>query len=123
MQPVQTRGMYRTHTFHANSTLAQDGTAFEVGSMRTLTVEIVSSSLVSARTVAFKAVRDSGTMQPLVGINISSASLTPAVTTTGTNELWQFDVTGLEQVYMDITAFTGSTGNTGVTIKGKAVSQ
>jgi hypothetical protein len=50
-----------------------------------------------------------------MGIKVSD--LSTGVSTTGTGEVWQFDVTGLEEVIMDLTAVSG--GN--VSVKGRAV--
>lgn len=57
----------------------------------------------------------SGADIPLMGVNLST--LATAISTTGTGELWQFDITGLSKVFMDLTAV--ATGP--VTVKGKAV--
>ena len=102
-------------TFHDAVTSTSQGTPFIVGRFRTLTIEVTSAGGNSARTVAFKATGPSGTAISITGTNIGA--LTTGASTTGTGELWQFDVTGLSTVIMDLTAITG--GN--VTVKGKAV--
>jgi hypothetical protein len=100
-------------TFHNAATAAADGNSFPVGRYRTLTVEIYGTS--ATRTVAFMGVGPSGAAYAISGVKLSD--LTTGTTTTGTGELWQFDITGLSQVIMDLTAVAG--GN--VTVKGKAV--
>jgi hypothetical protein len=100
-------------TFHNAATTAADGDAFTVGAYKTLNIEIYGTS--TTRTVAFMGVGPSGTAYAISGVKLFD--LTTGTSTTGTGELWQFDITGLTQVIMDITAVTG--GN--VTVKGKAV--
>lgn len=102
-------------TFHDAATAAADGTAFTVEGYKTLTVEITRTAGTS--TVAFMAEGPSGADIPLMGVNLST--LATAISTTGTGELWQFDITGLTKVFMDLTAV--ATGP--VTVKGKAVAQ
>ena len=100
-------------TFHDAATVAADGTALTVGGLKTLTVEIYGSS--TSRTVEFKGAGPEGTYRPITGLNMQT--LLTDITTTGTAELWQFDITGLVSVIMDLSAVAG--GN--VTIKGRAV--
>jgi hypothetical protein len=50
-----------------------------------------------------------------MGVRLSD--LATGINTTGTAEYWQFDVTGVYQVVMDLTAVAG--GN--VSVKGRAV--
>jgi hypothetical protein len=104
----------KEHTFHNAATTTGNGTAFEVGAYKTLTVEIFGTS--TGRTVTFYAKGPSGTLRALMGVKISD--LSTSVNTTGTGEIWQFDITGLNQIVMDLTAVTG--GN--ITVKGRAVS-
>lgn len=100
-------------TFQDAATAAADGTAFTVEGYKTLTVEITRTAGTS--TVAFIGEGASGADIALMGINLSTFAT--ATSTTGTGELWQFDITGLTKVFMDLTAVaTGS-----VTVKGKAV--
>jgi len=102
------------HTFHDAATSTGNGTALTVGSLKTLTIEIYGTS--ASRTITFYGKGTSGTLRALMGVNLSS--LTTGINTTGTGEIWQFEVTGLEYVVMDLTAVAG--GN--VTVKGRAVS-
>jgi hypothetical protein len=102
-----------TVTFHSAQTVDADGQEFTVGSYKILTVEISGTS--ASRTVEFKGAGPSGTFTPITGVRLSDFST--ATKTVGTGELWQFDVTGLDKVIMDLTAVAG--GN--VTVAGKAV--
>ena len=106
--------IYEEHTFHNEATSTGNGTALTVGNKKTLTIEIYGTS--STRLIKFYSKAASGDLRPLMGINISTYEM--ATQTTGTGEVWQFDITGLDSVIIDIAAITG--GN--VTIKGRAVS-
>ncbi|WP_198297617.1 hypothetical protein [Domibacillus aminovorans] len=100
-------------TFHDAVTSADEGTPFTVGAYKTLTVEIYGSA--TARTVTFFAVSASGIKRPLQGINLETLAF--ASSTTGIGEIWSFDITGLESVYVEISSISG--GN--LTVKGRAV--
>lgn len=90
-----------------------NGTPFTVSTYKTLTIEIYGTS--SSRTITFYGKSKSGTLRLLTGINMST--FTTATNTTGTGEIWQFNITGLDYVIIDVTAVAG--GN--VSVKGKAV--
>jgi len=100
-------------TFHEDATVAADGTIFTIDGHKTLTVEIYGTS--TSRTIEFKGRCVSGIDRPIMGVRLSDLSTT--ISTTGTGEIWQFDITGLTSVLMDMSAIAG--GN--VTVKGKAV--
>lgn len=100
-------------TFHDAATAPGKGVAFSVGGYKTLTVEIYGTS--TSRTINFKATLVSGAEIPIMGVKLSDMSMSN--NTSGTGEIWQFDVTGLNTVIMDLVAVSG--GN--VSIKGKAV--
>lgn len=100
-------------TFHNAATVASEGIAFLVGAYKTLTVEVYGSS--TARTINFYGVSASGIKRALQGINLQS--LTFASSTTGTGEIWSFEITGLETVIVEVVSVTGGT----VTAKGKVV--
>lgn len=102
-----------THTFHNAATQAANGNALTVGEYKTLTVKITGTS--SSRTITFYAKDPDGNLTALMGVRLSD--LATGTSTTGTGEYWQFDVTGVEAVVMDLTAVAG--GNVSVT--GKAV--
>jgi len=102
-----------TVTFHDAATAAADGTIFAIDGQSTLTIEIYGTS--TSRTIAFIGRGPSGTDRAIMGVRLSD--LATAVSTTGTGELWQFDVTGLIAVFMDLQAVAG--GN--VSVKGRMV--
>jgi len=101
--------------FHDEATVASNGDPLLVGAYKTLTIEIFGTS--TGRTVSFYSKGPSGALVPLLGTRISAAPVLMAVSTTGTGETWQFDITGLENVIMDLTAITDNN----VSIKGRAV--
>ena len=111
--PLPQAGATTTMTFHDAATTAADGTPFTVGAYKTLTVEISGTS--TSRTVAFIGKGASGAAIAINGVNLATLAVTTS--TTGTGELWQFDLSGLTTVLMDLTAVAG--GN--VSVKGKAV--
>jgi hypothetical protein len=100
-------------TFHDEATEAADGTAFTVAGYKTLTVEIYGTS--TSRTVEFKGAGPSGTYGAIMGVRLSDFVTATQTVTSG--EIWQFDVTGLTTVIMDLSAVAG--GN--VSVQGKAV--
>lgn len=105
---------FKDVVFHTVATVAANGTVIDVLDYKTLTVKITGTS--ATRTVTFYA-RDTDTnLTALMGVRLSD--LATAVSTAGTGEYWQFDITGIHQIVMDLTAVAG--GN--VTIKGRAVS-
>jgi hypothetical protein len=105
------------HTFHNASTEAGNGTPLQVGIFKTLTVEIYGSSDNTARTVTFYQKLFNGVLRPLSGIRTDVEASALALTTTGIGEVWQFDITGVNQVVMDLTSITGGS----VSVKGRAV--
>jgi hypothetical protein len=106
-------GLVTSHTFHDAATVAADGTPLTVGGGKTLLVEIWGTSV--SRTVGFKGAGPEGTHWSIMGVNLGTFAT--ATSTTGTGELWQFDVTGLVTVIMDLEAVAG--GN--VSVKGRLV--
>jgi len=102
------------HTFQDAKDVIGNGVAFEVGVYKTLMVEIYGTS--ASRTVTFYAKGQSGALRVLSGVNLNGLAV--ANSTAGTDELWQFDISGLDAVIMDLTVVAG--GN--VTVKGKAIS-
>jgi hypothetical protein len=100
-------------TFHDAATAVGEGTAFNVLAYKTLTVEIYGTS--TARDIKFYGKSASGVKRPIMGVNLADLSM--AISTINNNEIWSFEVTGLQSVIMEITSVSG--GN--VSIKGKAV--
>lgn len=99
--------------FHDAATVTGQGGVFTVDGYKTLTVEVYGTA--ATLTVAFKATGPSGTARTLMGAKLSD--LSTGTSSSALGEFWQFDVTGLSTVIMDLTAVTG--GN--VSVKGKAV--
>ncbi len=104
------------HTFQDAIVAAADGAAFTVLGYKTLTVYISGTS--TSRTIEFKALPPgaaAGDYRSLMGVRLSDFAT--STSTTSSNEVWQFDITGLTEVLMDCSAVAG--GN--VTVKGRAV--
>jgi hypothetical protein len=105
------------HTFQDAIAAAGDGTALEVTSStksyKTITLEITGTS--TSRTVVFEGSSASGAWYPIQGVKLSNLAM--GTQTTGNNEVWQFEVTGLASFRTRVSAVAG--GN--VTVKGKAV--
>ena len=99
--------------FHDGATSTGDGTEVGTYAYNKLTIEISGTS--ATRTVNFKCKSFSGTAVDLSGVNITD--LSNAVNTTGSGEIWQFDITGIHYVYINISAIAG--GN--VSVKGRLV--
>jgi hypothetical protein len=89
------------------------GSPFSVGAYKTLTIEITGTS--TGRTISFEGSSVSGAYYPIQGVRLSDLSF--GTSTTGNNEVWTFDITGLTNFRTNITSVAG--GN--VTVNGKAV--
>ena len=113
MQPIQTKSISKDVSFFDGATTTGIGEIFEVGIYKTLTIEVYGTS--ATRTVQFFGRGKSGTNRALAGVRLSDLSV--AASTTGSGELWQFDITGLDYVVLNISAISG--GN--VTVKGRVV--
>lgn len=98
--------------FHEAATVPAQGKRFDVKGNKTLTVEIFGTA--TSASVSFKAVGMSGALRDLMGVKVSDLS---SGTSGGMNEIWQFDITGLETVVMDLTAVSGGD----VSVIGRAV--
>lgn len=105
------------HTFQDAATVAADGAVFTVDGYKTLVVGIMRTA--TSGTIEFKATDATGQTVTLPGIKKTSASYDIAVSTTGTAETWEFDISGFITVFMDITAIVAGTGS--ITVKGTAV--
>lgn len=106
---------YADVTFHTAATAAADGTVHSVGAYKYLTVDIDGSP--TSFTVAFKGIGPGGVARALKGLNTSDWS--SGITTSTSAQTWQFNVTGLTSVFMDITAITAGGGS--LTVKGRLV--
>jgi hypothetical protein len=100
-------------TFQDAATVAADGTVFTVGGNKTLTVEIYGTS--TSRTIAFIGRGPSGVDRAIMGVRTSDFAT--GVSTTGSGEIWQLDITGLTSVFCDLQAVAGGS----VSVKGRAV--
>lgn len=96
------------------ATVAGNGTVFQVGGKKNLTIEITGTS--TSRTILFEGSSVSGAFYPVQGIKLQDYAM--ATQTTGKDEVWLFDITGLVSFRAKISAVAG--GN--VTVKGNAVS-
>lgn len=97
-----------------NATAIGTGTPFSVAAYKTLTIEITGTS--TGRTIVFEGSSTSGTFYSIQGVKLSDYSM--ATQTTGTSEVWSFDITGLTLFQARISAIS-AVGN--VSVKGKAV--
>jgi len=98
----------------ADVTAVGNGTPFQVGAAKTLTLEITGTA--TSSTIVFEAASVSGAFYAIQGVKTSDFSM--ATQTTGKNEVWSFDVTGQVTFRARVSAVAG--GN--VSVKGKAVS-
>lgn len=97
-------------TFQNGVTATGDGSIITVGGNKTLKVSIYGTA--TARTVNFYAINANSEKIALLGNNISTGNV--ASNTTGTSsETWKFDVTALNQIYVNISAISG--GNLTIT--------
>lgn len=110
---INTQSNYVDATFHTTATVAANGTPISVDGFKSLTIEIYGTS--TTRTVTFYGKSKSGILRAIQGCRVSD--FTMATSTTGNNEIWQFDITGLDYVIMDLTAVAG--GN--VSIAGRMI--
>jgi hypothetical protein len=90
-----------------------NGTPFTVGSNKTLTIEINGTS--TSNTIVFEGSSISGTYYAIQGVKLSDYTMSSQ--TTGINELWTFDLTGLSSFRARISNVYGGS----VSVKGKAV--
>lgn len=105
---------HKEFTFHNQATTTGNGNRMRVDGFTQLTIEISGTS--TSRTVTFYETLKDGTLIALIGVKRSD--LSTATSTTTNNEKWQFDITGANEIVMDLTAVAG--GN--VTVYGRAVS-
>lgn len=75
-----------------NASVIGNGTPLTVGGIKTVTVELTTTTTTSQTTV-FEGSSTSGTFYSIQGTRLSDYTM--ATQSTGLNELWQFDVTGL----------------------------
>lgn len=102
-------------TLQNAATAVGNGTVLTVGSFKTLTIEITGTS--TSRTIVFEGCSVGGTYYQVNGEKVAMPNPLFWYQTTGNNEVWRFEVTGLASFRARISTIAG--GN--VTIKGKAV--
>jgi len=107
---------YEDIVFQDAVTATANGTALSVGGKRDLTVEITGATATATRTVSFYGTGASGTLIAIQGVNYATITAV-ATSTAGIGEIWGFDITGLHQVYMAVTAISGDT----VSVTGRAI--
>lgn len=96
--------------FHNAVVSTGQGNILTVGAFRTLRISIYGTA--TARTVQFYEKITNGNLVPLMGYNISTSDLASS-TSKVISETWIFDITGLRQVVMNVSAVSG--GNLSVT--------
>jgi len=113
------RKLFDDHTFHNAATSTGDGMKLTLGQYTGQDKVIITISGTStSRTITFKVTRNSVVGYILASKIESSGSITVAVSTTGTNEIWEIDgLAGYDEVYCSLDAVAG--GN--VTVTGKLV--
>jgi hypothetical protein len=99
--------------FHNAATTAVNGTTLAVGGAKSLTIEVNGTS--TSRTIIFEGAITSGAWCAIQGVKMQDLSI--ASQTTGKDEIWQFDVTGLVFFRARISAIAGGS----ITVKGKIV--
>lgn len=99
-------------TLQNAATAIGNGTVFTVGNHTTLTIEI--SGTATSSTVIFEGSGASNNFIPIQGVNLSDLSMDSQ--TTGKNEIWSFDLTGLNSFRARISSISGG----GLSIAGKA---
>lgn len=100
-------------TFHNYANAVGNGTEFQVGYYKTITLDTIGSS--TARTLIFEVCGDNNTWLPITGIR--NSDLTPMTQTTSQGESFTFSVTGFKAFRVRISAISG--GN--IVVKGRAV--
>ena len=97
--------------FHDAVVAPATSTVFEVGAYKILTLEIYGTS--ATRTITFNYKGESGTLRLISGVKLSDFSM--GTGTTGSGEVWQFDISAFKYFVVDLTAVAG--GN--VSVKGR----
>ena len=107
-------GGFTAVTLQDAATAVSNGTNFAVSTNKTITVEITGTS--TSRTVIFEGSSVGGSFFRIQGARLSDLVIDSQ--TTGSGEVWQFEVTGLVNFRARISAIAG--GN--VSVKGRALS-
>ncbi len=103
--------------FQAAAGAVGNGATLAVSGLKTLTVEVFGASSPSG-TVSFMGASTSGTYAPISGTRLDTlAQATDSSDISTIPVLWQFEITGLVSVEIQITAWTAGT----ITVQGQAV--
>ncbi|MEB4594025.1 MULTISPECIES: phage portal protein [Bacillus amyloliquefaciens group] len=100
--------------FHENAAEAGEGSIFSAGAWKKLLVEITGTA--ESGHVAFWGRSISGKNVPIRGIR--SEDGTSAAGTSGTDEVWSFDIAGFKEIIMEIKSISGGS----LSVKGTAFS-
>ncbi|MED3332500.1 phage portal protein [Bacillus velezensis] len=105
---------YTDVIFHENAAEAGEGSIFSAGAWKKLLVEITGTA--ESGHVAFWGRSISGKNVPIRGIKSDDG--TSAAGTSGTEEVWSFDIAGFKEIVMEIKSISGGS----LSIKGTAFS-
>ncbi|WP_332275869.1 phage portal protein [Bacillus velezensis] len=105
---------YTDVIFHENAAEAGEGSIFSAGAWKKLLVEITGTA--ESGHVAFWGRSISGKNVPIRGIR--SEDGTSAAGTSGTEEVWSFDIAGFKEIVMEIKSISGGS----LSVKGTAFS-
>ncbi|MEC3632321.1 phage portal protein [Bacillus velezensis] len=105
---------YTDVIFHENAAEAGEGSIFSAGAWKKLLVEITGTA--ESGHVAFWGRSISGKNVPIRGIRSDDG--TSAAGTSGTEEVWSFDIAGFKEILMEIKSISGGS----LSVKGTAFS-
>ncbi|WPF77793.1 phage portal protein [Bacillus velezensis] len=105
---------YTDVIFHENAAETGEGSIFSAGAWKKLLVEITGTA--ESGHVAFWGRSISGKNVPIRGIRSDDG--TSAVGTSGTEEVWSFDIAGFKEIVMEIQSISGGS----LSVKGTAFS-
>ncbi|MBT9286483.1 MULTISPECIES: phage portal protein [Bacillus] len=105
---------YTDVIFHENAAEAGEGSIFSAGAWKKLLVEITGTA--ESGHIAFWGRSISGKNVPIRGIR--SEDGTSAAGTSGTDEVWSFDIAGFKEIVMEIKSISGGS----LSVKGTAFS-
>ncbi|MCM3107580.1 phage portal protein [Bacillus velezensis] len=105
---------YTDVIFHENAAEAGEGSIFSAGAWKKLLVEITGTA--ESGHVAFWGRSISGKNVPIRGIRSDDG--TSAAGTSGTEEVWSFDIAGFKEIVMEIQSISGGS----LSVKGTAFS-
>ncbi|MDX7984547.1 phage portal protein [Bacillus velezensis] len=105
---------YTDVIFHENAAEAGEGSIFSAGAWKKLLVEITGTA--ESGHVAFWGRSISGKNVPIRGIRSDDGTSAPG--TSGTEEVWSFDIAGFKEIVMEIQSISGGS----LSVKGTAFS-